>query len=289
MKRVIWLIPAILGCVFCATGARAQEAPAWEVAGGYSYLRVNVKSPNYGLNGGYGSLTENLNSWFGGRIEVGAFTGAELGRSVSAETITYGPIFSTHKYQKITPFAELQLGVIHGSRGYLGISQDAFRFAMAPAVGIDLKINDRVAVRVQAESLDDALSGTRQGQSRRIGWTSFAFWQKIALMHRSATRPSDPRIVGSAVAARTVSRLDAGTHQTRPNGTRRFSRGFSLIELLIVVAMILIVAGNTIPNFILWKMRANETGAVANLRTFQPRRVVYSTYGIGYAPLLGRA
>ncbi len=77
MKRVMWLIPAILGFVFCVTRAQAQEVPAWEVAGGYSYLRVNVKSPSYGLNGGFGSLTENVNGWFGGRIEVGAFSGTE--------------------------------------------------------------------------------------------------------------------------------------------------------------------------------------------------------------------
>jgi opacity protein-like surface antigen len=162
MKRVIWLIPAILCFVFCATAARAQEVPAWEVSGGYSYLRVNVKSPSYGLNGGYGSLTENLNSWFGGRIEVGAFTGTESGRSVSAQTITYGPVFSTHRYQKITPFAEIQIGVVHGSRGYLGISQDAFRFALAPAVGVDLKVNDRVAVRVQGDYLMTRFLGLRQ-------------------------------------------------------------------------------------------------------------------------------
>src|SRR5579864_2342926 len=89
MKRVIWLIPAILGCIFFVTAAaQAQEVPAWEVSGGYSYLRANLKSPSYGLNGGYGSLTENLNSWFGGRIEVGGFTGTESGTSVSAQTIT---------------------------------------------------------------------------------------------------------------------------------------------------------------------------------------------------------
>ncbi len=162
MKRVMWLIPAILGFVFCVTRAQAQEVPAWEVAGGYSYLRVNVKSPSYGLNGGFGSLTENVNGWFGGRIEVGAFSGTESHTNVSAQTITYGPVFSTRRYQKITPFAELQLGVIHGSEGYLGISRDAFRFAMAPAVGVDLRINDRAAVRLQGDYLLTRFLGLRQ-------------------------------------------------------------------------------------------------------------------------------
>jgi type IV pilus assembly protein PilA len=68
---------------------------------------------------------------------------------------------------------------------------------------------------------------------------------------------------------------------------KRSSRGFSLIELLIVVAVILVIAGIAIPNFIRSKMRANETGTVANLRTISTAEVVYSTtYGVGYAPSL---
>jgi prepilin-type N-terminal cleavage/methylation domain-containing protein len=68
-------------------------------------------------------------------------------------------------------------------------------------------------------------------------------------------------------------------------------RGFSLIELLIVVAVMLIVAGIAIPNFIRSRMRANETAAVQNLRNITTANVVYlTTYGIGFAddlPTLG--
>jgi type IV pilus assembly protein PilA len=65
------------------------------------------------------------------------------------------------------------------------------------------------------------------------------------------------------------------------------SAGFTLIELLIVVAVILVIAGIAIPNFIRSKMRANEAGAVANLRTITTASVVYNTtYGSGFAPSL---
>src|SRR5690348_11570015 len=65
------------------------------------------------------------------------------------------------------------------------------------------------------------------------------------------------------------------------------SAGFTLIELLIVVAVILVIAGIAIPNFIRSKMRANEAGAVANLRTITTASVVYNTtYGTGFAPSL---
>jgi len=65
------------------------------------------------------------------------------------------------------------------------------------------------------------------------------------------------------------------------------SAGFTLIELLIVVAVIMVIAGIAIPNFIRSKMRANEAGSVANLRTITTASVVYNTtYGVGFAPSL---
>lgn len=61
-------------------------------------------------------------------------------------------------------------------------------------------------------------------------------------------------------------------------------RGFSLVELLIVVAVILIIASIAIPNFIRSRMRANEAAAVANMRNITTANVAYlTTYGIGFA------
>ena len=64
-------------------------------------------------------------------------------------------------------------------------------------------------------------------------------------------------------------------------------KGFSLIELLIVVAIILIIAAIAIPNLLLSKMAANESSAVGSLRTINTAEVTYNTANptIGYAPL----
>jgi type IV pilus assembly protein PilA len=63
-------------------------------------------------------------------------------------------------------------------------------------------------------------------------------------------------------------------------------KGFSLIELLIVVAIILIIAAIAIPNLLRARMAANESSAVASVRTVTVGEVTYQTAypTVGYAP-----
>ena len=64
-------------------------------------------------------------------------------------------------------------------------------------------------------------------------------------------------------------------------------KGFSLIELLIVVAIILIIAAIAIPNLLRSKIAANESSAVSSLRTIGTAEVTYqSQWGIGFAATL---
>jgi type IV pilus assembly protein PilA len=68
---------------------------------------------------------------------------------------------------------------------------------------------------------------------------------------------------------------------------RRNQKGFSLIELLIVVAIILIISAIAVPNLLSARAAANESSAVGSLRTLDVANETYSsTYGVGYAPNL---
>jgi prepilin-type N-terminal cleavage/methylation domain-containing protein len=67
---------------------------------------------------------------------------------------------------------------------------------------------------------------------------------------------------------------------------RKTNRGFSLLELLIVVAIILIIATIAIPSLLRSRQAANESAAVANLRTINTAQVTYlSSAGGNYGAI----
>ncbi len=65
------------------------------------------------------------------------------------------------------------------------------------------------------------------------------------------------------------------------------NKGFSLIELLIVVAIILIIAAIAIPNLLRSRIAANEASAVGSVRTLNTAEITYNTTypTVGFASL----
>jgi type IV pilus assembly protein PilA len=67
------------------------------------------------------------------------------------------------------------------------------------------------------------------------------------------------------------------------------NQGFSLIELLIVVAIILIIAAIAIPNLLRSRIAANEASATSTMRTMNTSEVTYaSTYNSGFTDNLNK-
>src|SRR6202171_1648305 len=64
-------------------------------------------------------------------------------------------------------------------------------------------------------------------------------------------------------------------------------RGFSLIELLIVVAIILIIAAIAIPSLLRSRIAAHPASAIAGLRVINTSEINYaSSYALGYSSTL---
>jgi type IV pilus assembly protein PilA len=68
---------------------------------------------------------------------------------------------------------------------------------------------------------------------------------------------------------------------------KKSTQGFSLIELLIVVAIILIIAAIAIPNLLRSRIAANQASAVGSLRTLNTAEITYSsTFNVGFTATL---
>ena len=94
------------------------------------------------------------------------------------------------------------------------------------------------------------------------------------------SRPQKVRNQDSSNLNRTEPLLFTGP---RKNKMESKQKGFSLIELLIVVAIILIIAAIAIPNLLRARMAANEASAVGSVRTINTSAVTYSsTWGVQF-------
>jgi type IV pilus assembly protein PilA len=117
-------------------------------------------------------------------------------------------------------------------------------------------------------------------------------WPKTCslLMCCSSSHTPDlhPSIVGQVSNEVFAMNRNAAFKAALPEKRRRAQAGFSLIELLIVVAIILIIAAIAIPALVRAKIAANEASAAESVRTITTGETTYSTScpDIGYSASL---
>ena len=153
MRRMAVLMALALACAG-GPSAYGQETPHVEIFAGGMYFDANTNGSgsavqnNVSLRGWNFSVSENINHWFGGAIDVSGAYANPRGIREFQHTIVGGPVFSYRKVSGVTPFAHAMIGGIRASRGYLGASQPATRFTAVFGGGVDLKIREHVALRI---------------------------------------------------------------------------------------------------------------------------------------------
>jgi hypothetical protein len=164
-RKLTQIVPCLLAMLFSAISCLAQQPPAWEIFGGYSYQRSNVREyfkqtpilyalrdRNTHLDGFAFAATENLNRWFGGTLEVsGHYGDVEAGTVTTRQAVhslLYGPRFF-YRTRWITPFTHVLVGIAHASAKVtpVGPHASAFSFGVAAGGGVDVNVGKMLSVR----------------------------------------------------------------------------------------------------------------------------------------------
>jgi opacity protein-like surface antigen len=167
------LLVAVSAFAFPWSAFAQESTPKAEVFGGYSYFRATDPTTIH-LNGWNGSITGNLTDWFG---VVGDFSGHYGSPSifgigipfvdVQQHSFLFGPRLSYRGNDKVTPFGHFLIGVSRANAGAFGLSLSDTALAAAAGGGLDINLNDTVAIRaVQADYLMTRFQDERQDNLR---------------------------------------------------------------------------------------------------------------------------
>ena len=145
------LVPVVFVLLCLAAPVAAQDIPAWEIAGGYSFTRAvtdEVTLPAGWLVSGAGNVTDML-------AIVGEFSGAykseaEFGVEIDKFLVTLmGGVRYYRRLARVTPFAQFLLGGVGLESGPAtsGVDGSKVEYAIQLGAGVEIRLTDRLAVR----------------------------------------------------------------------------------------------------------------------------------------------
>jgi opacity protein-like surface antigen len=146
MKKFLLVAVLVLGFSMFAV---AQDVPKVEIYGGYSYFRCNIENDDVEckLHGWDASVAINGNKWLGLVVDFGGNYGTVADTDeIKAHSLLLGPKFSIRK-GRVAPFLQGMIGVAHIKSGEGSSADNTNVFAMAFGGGLDISVNDRVAIR----------------------------------------------------------------------------------------------------------------------------------------------
>jgi hypothetical protein len=156
---------------------------------------------NFNLYGWRTSVTENLNSWFGGELDLGGLYGSLPANFLQpavpiithSTSFLFGPHFAMRRHSRLTPFAHVLVGGVHmtnvtnqtaffaPSEGWVsaGTRESSTAFAVSPGAGLDVQENNRMALRViQVDYVMSRLYQHRQDSGEVSFGVMFNFGEK---------------------------------------------------------------------------------------------------------------
>jgi opacity protein-like surface antigen len=166
--------------LFGTTPLFAADTPQFEIAGSYAFMRDTSRSDSF--PGGWAVAgTGNVNSWIGVVTEVGgshrscdncqrgpfasdAFRGTNL--NIRILTFMAGPRVASHANSLVTPFAQVLLGGSHISGGLEWDGALNTGFTYQPGGGVDVRVANGIALRVQGDYRIIRTSGRNNKETR---------------------------------------------------------------------------------------------------------------------------
>ena len=145
MRRFLGIAVLVVGLTAVAA---AQNAPKAELFGGYSFVHSSIVGTGFNYNGGIGSVTGNMNDWFGIEAEFAGYHTGSNGVSGSLMTYSAGPKLAYRKNDHMTPYVHVLFGGAHSSASFAGVSASDNAFAMAFGGGVDANMSSRFALRL---------------------------------------------------------------------------------------------------------------------------------------------
>jgi opacity protein-like surface antigen len=151
MQKFMLLLALFL--LVAGVASAQDDAPKFQVFGGYSYIRATDQGNHINFNGGSVSASYNLRRYVDVVADFGLYHGGRTGVSGNLVTSMGGPKFA-YRIGKFTPFAQALFGAGHASIGASYSFRAENAFAAAIGAGVDAKVSPRISVRlIQIEHL----------------------------------------------------------------------------------------------------------------------------------------